>query len=59
MGPETHRTIGCNNTLDGGPVLPAFSVKVADFFPGIDVGEDAKETQRCIRKGEQKGARRL
>jgi len=36
-GPETHRTAGRDETLDGGQLLPGFSLKVADLFADMDL----------------------
>lgn len=36
-GPETHRTVGRDEILDGGMLLPGFSLKVADLFANIDL----------------------
>jgi len=35
--PETHRTIGRDGTLDGGHLLPGFSLQVADLFANMDL----------------------
>lgn len=39
-GPETHRILGRDDTLDGGKVLPGLSVKIADLFAAVDLGKD-------------------
>ncbi len=41
-GPEAHRVLGRDDTLDGGTVLPGFSVNVADIFCAVDLarGDD-------------------
>lgn len=46
-GPETHRVLGRDDTLDGGTVLPGFSVKVADIFDSVNLsrGDDGTATQ--------------
>jgi Uma2 family endonuclease len=36
--PEARRTLGREETLDGGTVLPGFSVKVGDIFDAVDLG---------------------
>jgi hypothetical protein len=40
--PDVHRTLGRDDVLDGGNVLPGFSVKVADIFDSVDLapGDD-------------------
>lgn len=35
-GPDEHRTLRRDDTLEGGSVLPGFSVKVADIFAALD-----------------------
>lgn len=37
-GRESPRTYGIEDTLDGGPMLPGFQVKLADLFPPIVEG---------------------
>ena len=37
-GPEQHRTLGPDDTLDGGNVLPGFTLKVAELFEGVNLG---------------------
>ena len=36
-GPETHSTVDRNGTLDGGELLPGFSLKVAELFADLDL----------------------
>lgn len=36
-GPETHHTVDRNGTLDGGELLPGFSLKVAELFADMDL----------------------
>jgi Uma2 family endonuclease len=38
-GPKSHRIVRANETLDGGTILPGFSIQVADLFANIDLGE--------------------
>jgi Uma2 family endonuclease len=38
-GPETHVTLGQTDTLDGGTVLPGFSLRIAELFAAVDLGE--------------------
>jgi Uma2 family endonuclease len=38
-GPRDHRIFGRDDLLDGGTVLPGFSIKVADLFTNIDLGD--------------------
>lgn len=40
-GPDQHRTLRRDDVLDGGSVLPGFSVKVADIFDAVDLGPAA------------------
>lgn len=39
-GPETHRVLGRDDTLDGGTVLPGFSLKVSELFAAVELGEE-------------------
>lgn len=36
-GPDTHRLLGRDDILDGGSVLPGFSIKVAELFANLDL----------------------
>lgn len=38
--PETHRLLKQDDTLDGGTVLPGFSVKVGEIFAAVDLGDE-------------------
>lgn len=38
-GPDQHRTLGPDDTLDGGSVLPGFMLKVAELFERVSLGE--------------------
>jgi Uma2 family endonuclease len=40
-GAHIHRTLGRNDVIDGGSVLPGFSAKVADLFDAADLGPAA------------------
>ena len=36
-GPDSHHTLRRDDTLDGGHMLPDFSLKIADLFANIDL----------------------
>jgi Uma2 family endonuclease len=38
-GPDEHRTLGPDDLLDGGTVLPGFTLKVADLFERVNLGD--------------------
>jgi Uma2 family endonuclease len=38
-GPDEHQVLGRDDLLEGGTVLPGFSVQVADLFANIDLGD--------------------
>ena len=38
-GPEEHSTLGPDDTLDGGTVLPGFTLRVAELFERVNLGE--------------------
>lgn len=38
-GPGDHRTLGPADTLDGGTVLPGFSLRVAELFAQVNLGD--------------------
>lgn len=37
--PDQHRTLGAHDTLDGGTVLPGFTLKVGELFERVTLGE--------------------
>ena len=37
---ETHRVLRRDDVLDGGAVLPGFSVKVSEIFAAVELGDD-------------------
>src|SRR5262249_46724824 len=39
-GPDEHRTLGPDDVLDGGTVLPGFTLKVAELFECVNLGGD-------------------
>jgi Uma2 family endonuclease len=39
VGPDEHRTLGSDDTLDGGQVLPGFTLKVAELFERVNLGD--------------------
>jgi Uma2 family endonuclease len=39
-GPEEHRVLGAGDVLDGGSVLPGFTLKVGELFAAADLGAD-------------------
>lgn len=41
-GTTEHRVLGRDDVLDGGTVLPGFSVKVSELFANIDLGSGEK-----------------
>ena len=41
--PETHRILAQDDTLDGGTVLPGFSVKVGEIFAALEWGDATGE----------------
>lgn len=43
--PHTHRTLKRQDVLDGGSVLPGFSVTVADIFADLDLGPLGDESR--------------
>jgi Uma2 family endonuclease len=38
--PETHQTLGRDEILDGGDILPGFSIRVGDLFDAVDMNCD-------------------
>jgi Uma2 family endonuclease len=38
-GPDEHRTLGPDDILDGGTVLPGFMLKVSDLFERMNLGD--------------------
>jgi len=38
-GPDEHRTLGSDDTLDGGTVLPGFTLRVAELFERVNLGD--------------------
>ena len=41
---ESHRLLRRDDTLDGGTVLPGFSVKVSEIFAAVELGDDPDGT---------------
>jgi Uma2 family endonuclease len=38
--PESHQVLGVNDTLDGGAVLPGFSLSIKEYFASADIKGD-------------------
>lgn len=42
-GPDQHRTLGAEDTLDGGTVLPGFTLQVGELFARVSLGSAQTE----------------
>lgn len=45
IGPEEHQVLGADGVLDGGSVLPEFTLKVGELFAAVDLGGQDSESK--------------
>jgi hypothetical protein len=51
-GPEEHRVLTATDVLDGGNVLPGFTLGVAELFAAVELGETNRVQERLSERRE-------